>query len=128
MADVLSILSANYKTVGTTLPSKTPYVAVDPDVYQGSWTGKYPDKKTFKISISNVIGFRAKVHYQSGTTSKYQDVLIKDNSFRIGDTKFTLTGQRQGADQERRHRSRKRTDLSSTQAVCDPPVLISGFD
>ena len=27
---------------------------------------------------------------QSGSTSKYQEVLIKDNSFRIGDTKFSL--------------------------------------
>jgi hypothetical protein len=90
MADVLSILSANYKTVGMTVPSKTPYFAVNPDNYQGDWTGKYADNKTFKISISNVTGFRAKVHYQSGSTSKYQEVLIKDNSFRIGDTKFTL--------------------------------------
>ncbi|MGJ5046648.1 hypothetical protein ACQR09_06245 [Bradyrhizobium oligotrophicum] len=24
--------------------------------------------------------------------NKYQDMLIKDNAFRIGDTKFTLTG------------------------------------
>jgi hypothetical protein len=91
MADVLSILSANYKTVGLTVPSKTPYVAVDPANYQGDWTGKYADNKTFKISVSNVTGFRAKVHYQSGAISKYQDVLIKNNSFRVGDTKFTLT-------------------------------------
>ncbi len=90
MADVLSILSANYKTVGTSLPSKTPYFAVDPANFQGNWTGTYADKKTFKISISDVTGFRAKVHYQSGSTSKYQDVLIKDNSFRVGDTKFKL--------------------------------------
>jgi hypothetical protein len=90
MADVLSILSANYKTVGMTVPSNTPYFAVNPDNYQGDWTGKYADNKTFKISISNVTGFRAKVHYQSGSTSKYQEVLIKDNSFRIGDTKFSL--------------------------------------
>jgi len=90
MADVLSILSANYKAVGLTTPSKTPYFAVEPGNYEGDWTGKYPDSKTFKISISNVTGFRAKVHYQSGTTSKYQDVLIKDNSFRVGDTKFRL--------------------------------------
>lgn len=90
MADVLSILSANYKTVGLTVPSKTPYFAVEPANYEGDWTGKYPDNKTFKISISNVTGFRAKVHYQSGATSKYQDVLIKDNSFRVGDTKFSL--------------------------------------
>jgi hypothetical protein len=90
MADVLSIMSANYKTVGATLPSKTPYYAVNPANFEGSWTGTYPDKKTFKIAISNVTGFRAKVHYQSGSTSKYQDVLIRDNSFRVGDTKFTL--------------------------------------
>jgi len=90
MADVLSILSANYKAVGLTTPSKTPYLAVEPGNYEGDWTGKYPDNKTFKISISNVTGFRAKVHYQSGSTSKYQDVLIKDNSFRVGDTKFAL--------------------------------------
>ena len=92
MADLWNIISANYKTVGMTVPSKTPYVAVDPNLYEGSWTGKYADQKTFKISVSNVTGFRAKVQYQSGGTNKYQEVLIKDNAFRIGDTKFTLTG------------------------------------
>jgi hypothetical protein len=91
MADVLSILSSNYKTVGLTVPSKTPYVAVDPALYKGNWTGKYANNKSFKITISDVTGFRAKVHYQSEGTSKYQDVLIKDKSFRVGDTKFTLT-------------------------------------
>ena len=91
MADVLSILSANYKTVGMTVPSKTPYVAVDPALYQGDWTGKYADNKSFKISVSNITGFRAKVQYQSAGTNKYADVLIKDSAFRIGDTKFTLT-------------------------------------
>ena len=92
MADLWSIISANYKTAGMTVPSKTPYVAVDPKLYEGSWTGKYADQKTFKITVSNVAGFRAKVQYQSGGTNKYQEVLIKDNAFRVGDTKFTLTG------------------------------------
>jgi hypothetical protein len=91
MADMMAIIAANYKTVGTTVPTKTPYVAVDKTLYEGSWTGKYPDKKTFKISISDVQGFRAKVQYQSGGTTKFQEVLIKDNTFRFGDTKFTLT-------------------------------------
>ncbi|MBN8990833.1 MAG: hypothetical protein J0H42_21520 [Rhizobiales bacterium] len=91
MADMMAIIAANYKSVGMTVPSKTPYVAVEPANYEGTWTGKYADNKTFKISVSNVTGFRAKVHYQSGATSKYQEVLIKDNSFRVGDTKFTLT-------------------------------------
>ena len=91
MADLWNIISANYKTVGLTVPSKTPYVAVDPKLYEGTWTGKYANNKSFKISVTNVTGFRAKVQYQSEGTNKYQDVLIKDQAFRIGDTKFTLT-------------------------------------
>ena len=91
MADLLSILSANYKAVGLTVPSNTPYVAVDPSLYQGNWSGKYANNKTFKITVSNVSGFHAKVRYQSDGTNKYQDVLIKDQAFRIGDTKFVLT-------------------------------------
>ena len=90
MADMMSILAANYKTVGTTIPTKTPYVAVDPTLYEGSWSGKYANQKTFKVTVSNVVGFRAKVQYQSEGTNKYQDVLIKDATFRVGDTKFTL--------------------------------------
>jgi hypothetical protein len=91
MADLWNIISSNYKTVGLTVPSKTPYVAVDPKIYEGTWTGKYADNKTFKFTVSNVTGFRAKVQYQSAGTNKYADVLIKDNSFLIGDTKFKLT-------------------------------------
>lgn len=92
MAGVLNILAANYKAVGLTLPSKTPYVAVDPASYEGVWKGKYADAKEFTVTVSNVTGFRAKVKYQSGDKVKYQDVLIKDNAFRVGDSKFTLTG------------------------------------
>ena len=91
MADVMSILSASYKSAGASVPSKTAYVAVDPKLYQGTWSGTYADKKTFKITVSDVNGFRAQVKYESGNTVKYQSVLIKDLSFRVGDTKFTLT-------------------------------------
>jgi len=90
VADIMSILSANYKSAGLSVPSKTAYVAVDPQLYQGTWTGTYPDKKTFKLTVSDVSGFRAQVKYQSGSTVKFQSVLIKDQSFRVGDTKFTL--------------------------------------
>jgi len=91
MADVTSILSASYKSAGLSVPSTAKYVAVDPSLFQGNWTGTYPDKKTFSITVSDVTGFRAQVKYQSGGTVKYQSVLIKDNSFRVGDTKFMLT-------------------------------------
>jgi hypothetical protein len=91
VAEIMSILSANYKAAGLSVPSKTAYVAVDPKLYQGDWTGTYADKKTFQITVSNVSGFRAQVKYLSGGTVKYQSVLIKDQSFRVGDTKFILT-------------------------------------
>jgi hypothetical protein len=89
MADVWSIISANYKTVGAAVPSRTKYVAVDPALYEGRWTGTYPDKKKFTLTISQVSGFRAQVKYESGGAIKNSNVLIKDASFRIGDTKFT---------------------------------------
>lgn len=90
MADMMAILASSYKAAGLTVPSKTPYVAVDPNFYEGSWSGKYADGKSFTIKVSQVDGFRAKVAYSSAGTNKYQDVLIKDNAFRIGDTKFQL--------------------------------------
>ncbi|MGC2083804.1 MAG: hypothetical protein WA702_10700 [Bradyrhizobium sp.] len=92
MTDVTSILASAYKSNTLSVSSSdSKYVAVDPTLYQGSWTGKYANNKSFSVTVSNVSGFWAKVHYQSDGTSKYQDVLIKDGSFRVGDTKFTLT-------------------------------------
>ncbi|MBN9040759.1 MAG: hypothetical protein BGP05_17320 [Rhizobiales bacterium 62-47] len=92
MADIWNIISSNYVTVGGAVPSHSKYVAVDADKYVGSWKGKYANGKSFDVTISNVNGFRAKVKYQSGSTVKYQDVLIRDSAFRIGDSKFLLTG------------------------------------
>ncbi|MBI5264101.1 MAG: hypothetical protein HY852_20055 [Bradyrhizobium sp.] len=92
MADITSILAKSYRSnVLSSAQSNTKYVPVDPGLYQGTWTGKYPGNKSFSISVSDVSGFRAQVRYQSEGTVKYQQVLIKDNSFRFGDTRFTLT-------------------------------------
>jgi hypothetical protein len=91
MADIMSILSSSYTSATLSTPSNTPYTNVDPASYQGTWDGTYSNNQKFQISVSQVNGFRAQVKYQSGTTVQYQSVLIKDSSFRIGDTKFTLT-------------------------------------
>jgi hypothetical protein len=91
VADFFSILSESYKTAPTPSSSQTKYVPVDSTLYNGTWTGAYSTGEKFSFSISDVKGFRAKVRYQSGTGPvKFQDVLIKDNSFRVGDTKFLL--------------------------------------
>jgi len=68
-------------------------VAVDPTLYEGYWRGKYANDKSFSVAVSDVSGYRAKVRHESEGVSKYQEVLIKDNSFRVGDTKFMLTAQ-----------------------------------
>jgi hypothetical protein len=90
VADLFSTIASSYMSAGINIPSNSKYVNVDPAVYEGTWSGKYADNSSYKFSISNVSGFRAKVRYESGATVQYQDVLIKDNSFRIGNSKFTL--------------------------------------
>src|SRR5436190_21970691 len=90
MADIASILANSY-SIGPPVVSHAPYVAVDSKLYTGTWKGTYSTGEKFSFSISDVQGFRAKVQYQSGNGPvKFQDVLIRDNSFRIGDTKFLL--------------------------------------
>jgi hypothetical protein len=91
MSDIYSILSSAYTATTTTPASNTPYVNVDPTLYQGTWSGTYSNNsQKFELTVSQVNGFRAQVKYQSGSTVQYQSVLIKDGSFRIGDTKFSL--------------------------------------
>jgi hypothetical protein len=91
MSDIFSLISANYKAAAAAAPpSRTPYVNVDPTAYTGTWEGTYSDNTKFKFQISEVSGFRAQVKYSSGSSFKYQQVLIKDNAFKIGDSKFTL--------------------------------------
>lgn len=90
MSDIFGILSSNYLTVGGSVATSGKYVPVNPPDFQGNWSGKYASGQSFKVTVSNVSGFRAKVKYQSGSTLKYQDVLIKNNAFRVGDSKFVL--------------------------------------
>jgi hypothetical protein len=92
VADMFSILSTAYTTVPTpSAASSAKYVPVDPTHYEGTWKGAYSTGEKFSFTISNVEGFRAKVKYQSGNGPiKYQDVLIRDNAFRLGDSKFLL--------------------------------------
>src|ERR1700732_2103774 len=91
MADILSILSNSYRTAPTPSSSPGKYVPVDPPLYTGTWNGTYSTGEKFSFFISDVQGFRAKVKFQIGAGPiQFQDVLIKNKSFRIGDTKFLL--------------------------------------
>src|SRR6266550_4738270 len=92
MADIFGILSNSYKTAPTPSSSQVKYVPVDPTLYNGTWKGTYSTGEKFSFTVSDVEGFRAKVRYQSGNGPiKFQDVLIKDNAFRMGDSKFLMS-------------------------------------
>jgi hypothetical protein len=90
MSDIFSVIQSAYASAPLT-PSNVKYTPVDPTSYQGTWSGTYSNNQKFEFTISNVNGFRAQVKYQSGGTTQYQQVLIGNSSFRIGDTKFVLT-------------------------------------
>jgi hypothetical protein len=91
MSDIMSIIQSAYSATSAATPP-TKYTAVDAKSYQGTWTGTYSNKQNFQVTISDVNGFRAQVKYQSGSTVQYGQVLIGNSSFRIGNTKFALTG------------------------------------
>jgi len=91
MSDIMSVLQNAYATAPLT-PTATKYTPVDPTSYQGTWTGTYSNNQKFEFTISDVNGFRAQVKYQSGGTVQYQQVLIGNSSFRVGNTKFVLSG------------------------------------
>ena len=91
MSDIMSVLQSAYATAPLT-PTVTKYTPVDPTSYQGTWTGTYSNNQKFEFTISDVNGFRAQVKYQSGGTVQYQQVLIGNSSFRVGNTKFVLSG------------------------------------
>ena len=91
MSDVFSVLQSAYATAPLATPN-VKYTPVQASSYQGTWSGTYSNNQKFEFTISNVNGFRAQVKYQSGGTTQYQQVLIGNSSFRIGNTKFVLTG------------------------------------
>ena len=91
MSDIFSVLQNAYATTPLTTTA-TKYTPVDPKAWQGTWTGTYgTNNQKFEFTISGVNGFRAQVKYQSGGTTQYQQVLIGNSSFRIGDSKFVLS-------------------------------------
>ena len=69
------------------------FANVDPTKYQGTWTGKDYKNQPVTVSITKVRGYRANVTLQTSAGLQYQQALITTKgTFRIGNSKFTLTG------------------------------------
>jgi hypothetical protein len=96
LSSIMSILSSGYAAGSQSqslIPTGAKFANVNPTQYQGKWTGKDPQGQPFTMSITDVKGYRANVVYQSASGLQSARVFITtNNSFRVGDSSFTLTG------------------------------------
>jgi hypothetical protein len=95
MADIMSILQSSYTAAApqALFPVGSKFAKVDPTKWQGTWTGKDYKNQPFQVSITKVSGFRANVTFESSAGLQTARVFITTkNTFRIGDSSFTLTG------------------------------------
>ena len=95
MADIMSILQSSYTATspGSLFSPGSKFANVDPTKWQGTWTGKDYKNQPFTFKITNVKGYRADVTFTSSAGLQEQKAFITTkNSFRIGDSSFTLTG------------------------------------
>jgi len=95
VSSIMSILQSAYAAAPQPLfaPGTKFTTNVDPSQWQGTWTGKDYNNQPVTFSITKVSGYRANVTFQSASGLQYQKVFIAaNNSFRIGNSSFTLTG------------------------------------
>ena len=95
MSSIMSVLQSAYSTASapSLISPGDKFTKVDPTLYQGTWTGKDYKNQPVQVSITNVRGYRANVTLQTSAGLQYQQALITTKgTFRIGDSKFKLTG------------------------------------
>jgi hypothetical protein len=95
MSSIMSILQSAYSTAAapSLISPGDKFAPVDPTKYQGTWTGKDYKNQPVTVSITKVRGYRANVTLQTSAGLQYQQALITTKgTFRIGDSKFALTG------------------------------------
>jgi len=93
MSSIMSILQSAYAATPQPLfaPGTKFATNVDASQWQGTWTGKDYNNQPMTFQITKVNGYRANVTFQSASGLQYQKVFIAaNNSFRIGDSSFTL--------------------------------------
>ncbi len=94
MSDIMSILQNAYASTPQSLIAPgSKFANVDPTKWQGTWTGKDAQNQPVSISITKVSGYRANVVMTNSSGDQFQRAFITtNNTFRIGDSQFALTG------------------------------------
>jgi hypothetical protein len=98
MADIMRILQNAYASTPQSLIAPgSKFANVDPTKWQGTGTGTDSSHQPVTISITKVSGYRANVVMTNSSGDQFQRAFITtNNTFRIGDSQFALTGTGQG--------------------------------
>ena len=95
MADIMSILQSAYAATPQSLIAPgSKFAKVDPTKWQGTWTGTDDRKQPVTVSITKVSGYRANVTVNDASEGlqSARTFITTNNTFRIADSQFTLTG------------------------------------
>jgi hypothetical protein len=95
MADIMSILQSAYAASPQSLIAPgSKFAKVDPTKWQGTWTGTDDRKQPVTVSITKVSGFRANVTVNDASEGlqSARAFITTNNTFRIANSQFTLTG------------------------------------
>ena len=99
MADIMSILQSSYTASSQSLVAPgSKFANVDATQWAGKWTGTDDKKQPVSISITKVTGYRANVSVTDSSEGQVNNrvFITTKNTFRIGNSQFTLTGANKG--------------------------------
>jgi hypothetical protein len=99
MADIMSILQSSYTASSQSLIAPgSKFANVDPTQWAGKWTGTDDKKQSVSISITKVSGYRANVTVTDASEGQVnaRAFITTKNTFRVGNSQFTLTGANKG--------------------------------
>ena len=99
MSDIMSILQSSYTASTQSLIAPgSKFANVDPTQWAGKWVGTDDKKQPVSMSITKVSGYRANVSLSDATEGQVnaRAFITTKNTFRVGDSQFTLTGAGKG--------------------------------
>ena len=99
MADIMSILQSSSTASSQSLVAPgSKFANVDATQWAGKWTGTDDKKQPVSVSITKVTGYRANVSVTDSSEGQVNNrvFITTKNTFRIGNSQFTLTGANKG--------------------------------
>ena len=99
MSDIMSILQSSYTASSQSLVAPgSKFANVDATQWAGKWTGTDDKKQPVSVSITKVTGYRANVSVTDSSEGQVNNrvFITTKNTFRIGNSQFTLTGANKG--------------------------------